>query len=69
MTLKDLREEQGKSRREVAAALGVAYSTYSNYEQGIRRLSLEQILLLSKYYCIATEEIIKAQLNSCSTDR
>ncbi len=64
-TLKSIREEYGKSRREVAAALEVSYSSYSNYEQGLRRISLEQILVLAKFYNISAEEIINAQLSSC----
>ena len=64
-TLKRLREEHGKSRREVAAAFKIAYSTYANYEQGIRRISLEQVLILAKFYNATEKEIIEAQLNSC----
>ena len=64
-TLKRLREEHGKSRREVAAALKIANSTYANYEQGIRRISLEQVLILAKFYNATEKEIIEAQLNSC----
>ena len=64
-TLKRLREEHGKSRREIAAALKIAYSTYANYEQGIRRISLEQVLILAKFYNATEKEIIEAQLNSC----
>ncbi len=64
-TLKRLREEHGKSRREVAAALEVSYSSYSNYEQGFRRISLEQILVLAKFYNVSAEEIVYAQLSSC----
>lgn len=64
-TLKSLREEHGKSRREVAAALEVSYSSYSNYEQGFRRISLEQILILAKFYNVSEKEIIYAQLSSC----
>lgn len=64
-TLKNLREEHGKSRREIAAALGVSYSTYAHYESGLRRVSLEQILTLCKVYGVTAEELIRAQLNSC----
>lgn len=47
-TLRELREENGKSRAEIAAALGVAYQTFARYENGLRRISLEQVLILSK---------------------
>lgn len=63
-TLKRLREENKKSRAEVASALGVTERALSNYENGWRRISLEQVLILVKLYDYGAEEIIRAQLNS-----
>ncbi len=63
-TLKDLRLENGKSRAEVAAALGVTTNAVTNYESGARRINIEQVLTLSKLYTLTAEEIIVAQLNS-----
>ena len=45
-TLRELREQSGKTRAEVANALGVTPNAITNYEYGKRRLSLEQVLLL-----------------------
>ncbi|MCI9010346.1 MAG: helix-turn-helix domain-containing protein [Clostridia bacterium] len=61
-TLRELREENGKSRAEVAAALGVTVQAMANYEKGRRRISLEQVLILSKEYCMTSEEIINVEL-------
>lgn len=69
MTLKQLREQNKSTAADVAKVLGVAISTYYNYEQGIRRISLEQVLLLASYYDCTVEDIIQAQLNSCQKDR
>lgn len=63
-TLRELREQNGKSRAKVATALGVTYQAYARYENGIRRVSLEQVLTLSKLYDCSAEEVIEAQLNS-----
>ena len=63
-TLRELREQNKRSREEVAAALGVTANALTNYECGIRRISLEQILILAILYGISTEEVIEAQLNS-----
>ncbi len=63
-TLRDLRKQAGKTCAEVAKTLGVTRNAVTNYETGIRRISLEQVLALSKLYDVSTEEIIKAQLNS-----
>ena len=60
-TLRELREQNKRSREEVAAALGVTANALTNYECG----SLEQILILAILYGISTEEVIEAQLNSC----
>lgn len=65
MTLKDLRLQSGKTAAEVAGELGVGSNAVSNYECGIRRISLEQVLKLAKLYDVSVEEIINAQLNSC----
>lgn len=64
-TLRDLRESVKKTCAEVAQALGVTANAISNYECGIRRISLEQILILAKLYDVSAEEVIQAQLNSC----
>lgn len=66
MTLKDLRLENNKTAAEVAAVLGVARSTYSNYEQGIRKIDICLIIPLSKFFDCTAEEVITAQLNSCN---
>ena len=69
MTLKELRELSGKSRAEVAAALGVTVSAVSHYENDRRHITIEQVLTLSNLYDCSAEEVIRAQLNSCRSDR
>lgn len=64
-TLRELREQNKRSREEVAAALGVSVRAVSRYEQGTRRIGLEQIIKLMDFYHCTAEEIIWAQLNSC----
>ncbi len=63
-TLKSLREENKKSRAEIAAALGVSVQSIYKYEQGVRHVNLEQVLILVELYNCTAEEIIKAQLKS-----
>lgn len=64
-TLRDLRVQNKKTCTEVAQALGVVERAYYRYEQGSRRVSLEQVLILAELYGISAEEVIRAQLNSC----
>lgn len=64
MTLRDLRVQAGKTRAEVAEAIGVTVSAVSHYENGKREINIRQILVLAKLYDCTAEEIIEAQLRS-----
>lgn len=64
MTLKELRQQSKKTAAEVAEVLGVTVRAVYQYEQGMRSISLEQVLTLSKLYDVSTEEMITAQLKS-----
>ena len=64
MTLRELRTLNKKSVAEVANALGVTANAISNYEQGIRSINLEQVLILAKLFDISEKAVIEAQLNS-----
>ena len=68
-TLRELREQNKNTAAEVAEVLGVARSTYSNYEQGIRMIDIELIIPLAKLYNCTAEESIEAQINSRRFDR
>ena len=62
MTLRELREQNGKSRAEVAAALWVTVQAVARYESGERWLKPEQILLLSNLYDESAEPARKRGL-------
>ena len=63
-TLKDLRLENKKTVAEVAKVLGVTERAFLRYEQGVRLISLRQVLALALLYQESAEEIIEAQINS-----
>ncbi len=63
-TLRDLRISNEKTAAEVATVLGVAISSYYNYEHGVREINIRQVLALSKYYDCSAEELIEAQISS-----
>lgn len=69
MTLRDLRIQSGKSVAQIATELGVTDRAYMRYEQGTRRISLEQIIFLVHLYDVSAEDVIQAQLNSCLSFR
>ncbi len=45
-----LREEMGKSKKEVADALHMPYNTYSNYEADLREPNSEVLIKISDFY-------------------
>lgn len=69
MTLRELRQQNNKSVAEIATLLGVSKESVYKYESGERKITLEQVLILSKTYEESTDEIIAAQLNSCRSAR
>lgn len=56
--LKELRQEKGVSQKEVASAIGVTLSAYSNYEQGIREPSYEILVNICKYYGVSSDYLL-----------
>ncbi|MDE7083877.1 MAG: helix-turn-helix domain-containing protein [Clostridia bacterium] len=55
--LKDIRNEVGLSREEVAERLGVAVSTYGNWEQGRRTPGITEIYKLLDVFEIDANEL------------
>lgn len=56
--LKNAREYNGYTQREVAKTLKISHSTYAGYEMGIRQPSLELVAVLSKIYCVTTDWLL-----------
>ena len=48
--LKKIRKENNKTQEEVADYLGITKQAYFRYEKGTRRISLDTLLKLTKYY-------------------
>lgn len=64
MTLKELRQQSGKTAKEVADKLGVSLRAIYNYESGTREIGLRHILILAELYDCTEREVIEAQLNA-----
>ena len=56
--LKLLRKQKGLTQKEVAFALGIALTTYANYEQGTREPSVETIIKICKYFDVSSDYLI-----------
>lgn len=56
--IKQLRKEKGLSLKEVANAIGVSLSAYSNYEQGIREPSYEILKKICIYFGVSADYLL-----------
>lgn len=64
MTLRELRQQSKKTAAQVAEVLGVTPRAVSNYEVGIRRLNIEQIIPLAELFDVSEREVIEAQITT-----
>ena len=64
--LKLLRKHFGKSQDDVSKSLGLNRSTYSGYENNVAQPSLEIISMVSDYYNISVDSILKNDFSNFS---
>jgi transcriptional regulator with XRE-family HTH domain len=64
--LKILRKRKGKSQEEVAADVGMTRSSYSGYENEVAQPGLESLMLLSDYFRVSTDILLKTDLRGYS---
>ena len=53
--IKDLREDNEKSQKEIAELLGISQQHYSLYEKGERELPMHHFITLAKYYDVTLD--------------
>lgn len=58
MRIKDLREDNDITQRELAEYLHIKQNTYSQYENGQRQIPIEVLIALAKYYKTSTDYIL-----------
>ena len=56
--LKDLREDRDIKQGVIASELGTTQQQYSLYERGIRKLNVEQIIELCKFYNVSADYLL-----------
>ena len=59
MRIKDLREDNDVTQKELAEYLHVKQNTYSQYENGQRQLPLDALIALAKFYGVSTDYILE----------
>ena len=58
MRLKDLREDMDMTQKKIASLLKITQQQYSLYENGIRRIPIDKLIFLAKYYNTSTDYIL-----------
>lgn len=61
-----LRKEKGFTQEQVAKALNIGRSCYSNYENGYREPSLENIIELKKFLGVTDDQIFLIDTDTIS---
>ncbi len=56
--LRDLREDNNYTQKQIAEVLFTTQPQYHRYESGLRDLSGELLIILSKFYNVSTDYIL-----------
>lgn len=62
--IKSLRVDNDFTQQEIADALGITRSRYSNYENGINEPSLDILIRLSKLFNCSIDDLLKIKINT-----
>ena len=58
MRIKDLREDNDLTQKQIASYLHIKQNTYSQYETGQRQLPIDFLVALAKFYKTSTDYIL-----------
>ena len=58
MRIKDLREENDLTQKQVASYLHIGQNTYSQYETGRRQIPLDALIALAMFYNTSTDYLL-----------
>ena len=59
LRLKELREARGVSMKETARNLNIPYTTYVNYEKGLREPNSETLISIAKFYGCSIDYLLR----------
>ena len=58
MRIRDLREDNDITQKEIADYLHIKQNTYSQYENGKRQLPIDMLIALAMFYNTSTDYIL-----------
>ncbi|MCI9101126.1 MAG: helix-turn-helix transcriptional regulator [Lachnospiraceae bacterium] len=56
--LRDLREDNDLTQREIASYLGTSQTMYARYERGANELPIRHLISLCKYYNVSADYLL-----------
>lgn len=56
--IRDLREDNDQTQREIAEILGTSQTMYARYERGANELPIHHLITLCKYYGVSADYIL-----------
>lgn len=56
--IRDLREDNDKTQKEIAYYLGTSQTMYARYERGANELPIRHLIALCKYYRVSADYIL-----------
>ncbi len=59
MRLKEIREDNKYTQKQIADLLGVKQNTYSQYENELRQIPIPMLIKLAKFYEVTTDYILE----------
>ena len=58
MRLRDLREDQDLTQKEIAEILGTSFQYYQKYESGVRPIPVDRLEVLADFYQTSTDYLL-----------
>lgn len=62
--IRELREDNDLTQKDIANYLGIEQTVYSRYETGRNELSIENLIKLCKFYNVASDYILGLPRNT-----
>ena len=56
--IRDLREDNDLTQKEIAEVLGIKYNVYQRYELGTSKMPIHHLITLAEYYNTSTDYIL-----------
>ena len=63
--IRDLREDNDKTQKEIADVLGTSQTMYARYEREANELPIHHLITLCKFYNVSSDYILGIEKTDC----